>query len=166
MELVTPDPAGWAARFSAEAAGIRRALGAGTPVEQVGSTAVGIEAKDVVDVLVGVTAAAHPQAVAALAEAGFAADGARTTAEGERHTWLARWADERRVTVVHVVVADGAEWHRRTAFRDALLRDGALAREYVAHKRGLAAQTDDWGEYTAGKSAFVARVLGSVGHRR
>ncbi|WP_158548492.1 GrpB family protein [Blastococcus sp. TF02A-26] len=166
MELVAPDPAGWAARFATEAARIRGILGPGTPVEHVGSTALGIEAKDVVDVLVGVPAAANPQAVAVLTEAGLVEGGNRTTAEGEPHGWLARWVDGTRVTVVHVVLADGAEWHRRTTFRDALLRDGALAREYVTLKRGIAAQTDDWGEYTARKSSFVARVVGTVGPRR
>ncbi len=34
-----------------------------------------------------------------------------------------------------------------------------MADEYEALKLLLAAQTDDWGEYTSGKAGFVSRVL-------
>jgi GrpB-like predicted nucleotidyltransferase (UPF0157 family) len=97
--------------------------------------------------------------VADLGRAGFALEGNRITAEGERHSWLSRLVDGQRLTVVHVVEAAGAEWHRRTAFRDTLRHDEALRAEYVALKREIAGVTDDWSEYTARKSAFVRGVL-------
>jgi len=55
-------------------------------------------------------------------------------------------------------------WRERLAFRDALRADPALAREYEALKLQLAQEhRADVAAYTAGKRAFVARVLASVG---
>ncbi|RBY93402.1 GrpB family protein [Blastococcus sp. TF02-8] len=158
MELVDADVTGWAARFALEAAVVGRVLPRAA-VEHIGSTALGIRAKDVVDVLVGTPQAEHDEAVARLVAIGMVVDGERTTGEGERHTWLARWEGGRRVTVVHVVDAEGGEWVRRTTFRDVLRRDEALQAEYVRLKSQLAATTDDWTEYTARKAAFVRRAL-------
>jgi GrpB-like predicted nucleotidyltransferase (UPF0157 family) len=105
MQLIPPDVLGWATRFRDEAAVLRRCVSVSSAIEHVGSTARGIESKDVVD-------------------------------------------------------AAGAEWHRRTAFRDALRDDEALRTAYVALKRDIAGDTDDWSEYTARKSAFVREVVG------
>ena len=58
MRLIPPDMAGWTARFNDEAAVIHRCARATTTIEHVGSTALGIEGKDVVDVLLGVSPAA------------------------------------------------------------------------------------------------------------
>ena len=61
--------------------------------------------------------------------------------------------------MVHVVEAGGEVWRKRLAFRDRLREYPAEAQAYEALKQRLAAQTDDWGEYTAQKAAFVARIL-------
>jgi GrpB-like predicted nucleotidyltransferase (UPF0157 family) len=159
MRLIPPDVTGWATRFRHEVAVIRRAVPAAAAIEHVGSTALGIDSKDVVDVLVGVDPMTHEPVVAALGRVGFTREGTRTTAEGEPHSWLTRLVHGHRVTVVHVVAAAGAEWHRRTAFRDALRDDEALRTAYVAPKRDIAGDTEDWSEYTARKSSFVRRVL-------
>jgi len=97
----------WAARFNGEAAVIHNCVGVTRAIEHVGSTALGIESKDVVDVLVGVSPAAHEAAVADLSRGGFALERTRITAEGERHTWLSRLVDAQRVTVVDLVEAEG-----------------------------------------------------------
>ena len=152
MDLISPDPGRWAARFDRHRWRIRLALPQAR-TEHIGSTAIdSICAKDVVDILVGevdVTAAAQ-----ALLSAGYVIEGERPN-----HIWLC-WPDpQQREAVVHVVIAEGDIWHQRLLFRDFLKRSPAEARAYEALKQRLAAQTDDWGEYTAQKAAFVARIL-------
>ena len=54
---------------------------------------------------------------------------------------------------------------RAAAFRDALRRDGQLARQYEDLKRLLAARhAGDRETYTAAKAAFVANALAGPGH--
>jgi GrpB-like predicted nucleotidyltransferase (UPF0157 family) len=58
----------------------------------------------------------------------------------------------------------GDLWRERLAFRDALRGDRALAAEYEELKLRLAREhANDPRAYVAGKRAFVARVLGTVG---
>ncbi|WP_197029122.1 GrpB family protein [Blastococcus sp. URHD0036] len=159
--MVPPDDAGWSRRFDHEMAVLRASLGHVPEIEHIGSTALAIESKDVVDVLVGVEPEQHDSAITRLRQAGYQLDGIRRTAEGERHSWLARMVDQQRVTVVHVVDLAGAEWRRRTRFRDALRADRALLEAYVALKREIARSTDDWSEYTARKADFVQRIVAS-----
>lgn len=65
-----------------------------------------------------------------------------------------------RTHLVHVVVADGEEWRDYLAFRNALLTDEKLAKEYDSLKRALAAQfPNDRPSYTRAKGQFIARVL-------
>ena len=65
---------------------------------------------------------------------------------------------------LHLTEPGSDLWRERLAFRDALRRDETLAREYEALKLTLAEQ-DNAGlvEYTAGKRAFVTRVLEAEG---
>jgi GrpB-like predicted nucleotidyltransferase (UPF0157 family) len=66
-----------------------------------------------------------------------------------------------RTHLLHAVVLDSEPWRRPLAFRDALRADPALAAEYAALKRELAARfPGDRASYTAGKGAFVERVVG------
>ncbi|MHA7775085.1 GrpB family protein [Roseibium sp. M-1] len=54
----------------------------------------------------------------------------------------------------------------RRRFRDALLRDRTLAQSYEQLKLQLASQNapaENWQEYTAGKSTFIAAVLANEG---
>ena len=65
---------------------------------------------------------------------------------------------------LHLTEPGSDLWRERIAFRDALRRDSKLITEYETLKLRLAQEhrVDDEA-YTAGKHAFVARVLGSAG---
>ena len=64
---------------------------------------------------------------------------------------------------LHLIRAGHPRWAEQLAFRDALRRDGQLAREYADLKRLLAARhAGDREAYTAAKAAFVANAL--AGH--
>jgi GrpB-like predicted nucleotidyltransferase (UPF0157 family) len=61
---------------------------------------------------------------------------------------------------LHLTEPGSALWRERLAFRDALRADAGLAAQYEALKLRLARDhSDDIAAYTAGKRAFVARVL-------
>jgi GrpB-like predicted nucleotidyltransferase (UPF0157 family) len=65
---------------------------------------------------------------------------------------------------LHLTEAGSDLWRERLAFRDALRGDPALCAEYEALKLRLASEhPDDLAAYTAGKRAFVARVLAVSG---
>jgi GrpB-like predicted nucleotidyltransferase (UPF0157 family) len=65
---------------------------------------------------------------------------------------------------LHLTEPGSDLWNERFAFRDALRADAALAAEYETLKLRLAREhADDVTAYTAGKRAFVARVLASAG---
>lgn len=154
VELVPARSDEWATRFEA----LRALLSAIAPeasIEHIGSTAVaGMDAKDVVDILLGVDAGRMDESVRSLAAAGFALDGRR----GE-HVWLSAPPHGPRTAVIHVVVFGGEQWHERLAFRDLLRRDATSRSIYLAVKRGAAQRAIDWSDYTARKGACVHWLL-------
>lgn len=157
VRLAEPTPL-WAALYAEEAARLRHALAAYEPaVEHCGSTSVaGLPAKPILDVLLGVRAPVDvPGMTAALAPLGYehapwaGVPGHEVFGKGQPRTHL-----------LHVVPAGGPAWDRMLSFRDALRADAALAAEYAALKRELAARhPSERAAYTDGKAAFVARVL-------
>ena len=65
---------------------------------------------------------------------------------------------------LHLTEPGSDLWNERLAFRDALRADPELVTEYEALKLRLAeAHPDDREAYTAGKRAFVGRVLAGAG---
>jgi GrpB-like predicted nucleotidyltransferase (UPF0157 family) len=67
---------------------------------------------------------------------------------------------QHRVAHLHLIQAGHPRWAEQLAFRDALRRDGRLARQYEDLKRQLAARhAGDREAYTAAKAAFVANAL-------
>ncbi len=64
---------------------------------------------------------------------------------------------------LHLTEAGSDLWRERLVFRDALRSDPELAAEYQALKLRLAREGHDISSYTAGKRAFVARVLATAG---
>ena len=65
-----------------------------------------------------------------------------------------------RTHLLHIVPLGASAWDRMLRFRDALRSDAALAADYAALKRQLAAQhSSDRAAYTHGKSGFVERVI-------
>lgn len=168
IRLVPHDPA-WPARFEAEAARLRVALGArALRVEHVGSTAVpGLAAKPVIDIQVSVPALDR-----------FADDAAALAMLGYLHVSLGdfdavypffqkpeRWPSTHHV---HLCAAGSDEERRHLAFRDALRADPALAAGYAALKAELArrhggATLAERERYSLGKTEFVCAALARAG---
>jgi GrpB-like predicted nucleotidyltransferase (UPF0157 family) len=131
-------------------------------IEHVGSTAIpGICAKPIIDIAVAVpTLSSAEEFVPMMARIGYdyAGDGGvpghRIFGRGPRI----------RTHLVHAVVANGPEWRNYLAFRDALLADEELAKEYDSLKRALAAKCpNDRPSYTNAKGQFIERVLRGAG---
>ncbi|MDF1504671.1 GrpB family protein [Roseisolibacter sp. H3M3-2] len=164
VRLAAPD-AGWAGAYADEAARIRAAVG-GLPVavEHVGSTAVpGLVAKPILDLLLGRPADVPGEAyVAPLAALGYVHRGPYGIPG--REYFVRDDAAGLRTHHLHLVREGSALWRDHLAFRDALRADPALAAEYAALKRALAAaHAADREAYTDGKGAFVRRVLRLAG---
>lgn len=151
------DP-GWPARFEAEAARIRAALGPRAIVlEHTGSTSVpGLAAKPVIDITLGVRdSAAEGDYVPDLEAAGYEL----TVREPD-------WFEHRllknptRTVNLHVFPAGSPEIERMLAFRDWLRADDADRALYERTKRELAAR--QWAyvqDYADAKTAVIWAIL-------
>jgi GrpB-like predicted nucleotidyltransferase (UPF0157 family) len=163
LRLVPWDPE-WPARFAAEAARVRDALGAlAHAVEHVGSTAVpGLAGKPVLDLgLAVLDGAAADACVAPLVALGYAYRG--PYGEDPRRRYYVRDARGVRVAQIHLYVLPAAAWDEKLAFRDALRADPALREAYAAEKRRVAdAVAWDKGAYSVAKGPFVERVLAEL----
>ncbi len=154
-----PYTSAWADAYAEERDRISSALGQRIlGIEHVGSTAIpGICAKPIIDIAMAVpTLSAAEEFAPIMASIGYdyAGDGG---VPGQRI--FGRGA-RLRTHLVHAVVADGPEWRNYLAFRDALLSDERLAKEYDSLKRALAAEfPDDRPSYTAAKGQFVEEIL-------
>lgn len=157
---------GWPARFAAERALLERVLApwlAGG-IEHVGSTAVpGLAAKPIVDIVAGVRDLEEARgAYEPLAAASYVPDPHRPGVADH----FAKPSRQSPVFGLHLTEPGSDLWRERLAFRDALRADPALAAEYEALKLRLAREhNEDAAAYTAGKRAFVARVLAGSGER-
>ena len=158
VRVVPPDPA-WPAKFDRARPGILRALGEeAVAVEHVGSTSVpGLAAKPVVDVTAGLRAfPMTEERKAALVADGWVYDPHVQDIPGRQYfSWGSPSAYH-----LHACLHDGEFWRTHILFRDALRSRPALAREYEALKRRLAAEVgDDRLAYLAGKAPFIESVL-------
>jgi GrpB-like predicted nucleotidyltransferase (UPF0157 family) len=158
VRLVPHDPE-WAARFGAEAAHVRAALGPDLPLalEHVGSTAVpGLVAKPVLDMLGGYPPGAPVGSyVAALRGAGYEHRGEQGIPGRE----FFRRGDPRAYHL-HLAERGGSFWREHLAFRDALRGDPGLREAYAALKLELARRfPGDREAYTEGKTAFVRQAV-------
>ena len=132
-------------------------------VNHVGSTSVaGLDAKPIIDVLVGVPHLEQSLSLVRVLEAlGFEYRSEDTLPD--RHYFPRTTAGLRRH---HLSLAEPDSWHYRAtlAFRDALRRDVELAARYAALKRRLALEVEaDRLAYVNGKSDFVLNVLRAEG---
>jgi GrpB-like predicted nucleotidyltransferase (UPF0157 family) len=158
---IVPHDASWAEQQAREVERLKLGLG-GLVIEPVGSTAVpGLAAKPVLDLLVGLDAVADAQSVVSgLVDLGYRQG---QSLSGEPGIAFLELADPANGPPFHLHVAprDSDYWRDMIAFRDALRRDPQLGREYELLKRRLAAEHPTGIDaYSAGKSGFVARVLG------
>lgn len=163
LRLAPYDPA-WPARFAAEAARIRSAVGAlVTAIEHVGSTAVpDLAGKPVLDLAIAVATERDADACIAPVEAlGYTYRGAYGD-DPRRHYYVRDVAGER-LSQIHLYILPARAWDEKLAFRDALRADPALARAYAVEKWRVAEAVGwDKGAYSIAKGPFVERVLASL----
>lgn len=162
--VVLPHDERWAVLFTDAARELRHALGGRiATIHHVGSTAVpGLPAKPILDVLVTVPDLEAARALLPALE-GLGYEYRPDEEIPDRHYFRRRRGTAR---THHLSLAEpGSHHHRVTiAFRDALRREPALAREYGALKLELARRFRRNREaYIEGKSAFVHRVLCDAG---
>lgn len=161
VRLQTYDP-NWPRLFVSEKDRIVKKL-PNVYIEHIGSTSIpGLLAKPIIDMLVGTSSEdLRPAAEKELTNLGYVKEGER-----EGHSWLAWPSPEERKYIVHLVVAEGDEWNRRLAFRNALWADPQKVEEYKKLKTDLAAQyREDLNGYTKAKAEFVKNVIASTTKR-
>ena len=127
-------------------------------IEHVGSTAVvGMPAKPVVDILVGVRSlAASRGAIPRLEAIGY---GYAPYRADVMH-WLCKPSRTVRTHHLYLVPFGSRTWIERLAFRDYLRAHADVAAEYASLKRMLARRhAHDRDAYTDAKASFIARVL-------
>ena len=150
----------WAVEFSRESNRIANALGAlAKGIEHYGSTAViGMRAKPIIDILIGVSPFDYWRACKAPLERlgyDYAAN-----AGVPRHHIFGRGRDTtERTHLVHIVAFLGVEWYSNLALRDGFRVDENLRAAYVAEKeRAIASAPEGRARYSELKRAFIDRV--------
>jgi GrpB-like predicted nucleotidyltransferase (UPF0157 family) len=159
IRIVPYDPQ-WPERFEEERSLLEETIGRWVTggIHHVGSTAVpGLEAKPVVDILVGVESleAAQdcfgPLARIEYVYAPYLPD--------EMH-WFCKPSPARRTHHLHLVPTGSRRFRQELAFRDRLRGDQRLAAEYGVLKRQLAQRyRDDREAYTRAKEEFIRGAL-------
>ena len=159
---VAPYDPTWPAQFAVERAALepllrRWRVGA---IEHVGSTAVvGLLAKPVIDIMVGVQSlAASEPAKVVLQEHGYQYAAYKT----DVMHWFCKPSFAHRTHHLHLVPYESPLWRERISFRNLLRSDPAVAERYAALKLELARRYEfDREAYTRAKAPFIARALGS-----
>jgi len=159
VRIVAYDAA-WPERFDAERAALEAAVGdrAIGGIHHVGSTAVpGLEAKPVIDILVGVCDLESSRGCLGVLEGlGYLYAPYR---DDEMH-WLCKPSRFHRTHHLHLVPAGSRRFRDELAFRDRLRHEPDLASRYGALKRRLAAEwVNDRERYTAAKGEFIRAAL-------
>ncbi|MFS8102939.1 GrpB family protein [Lentzea alba] len=164
---IRPHDPRWTARAEAERAKLTVLLGPWLVegIEHIGSTAVpGLAAKPIVDLMASVT---DLDTVVTAASERLADDGwSFVPPVLDGRPWRRFYVkpdstQQRREAHLHLIQAQHPRWTDQIRFRDALIGDVGLARQYEDLKRGLShASGHDREAYTEGKAAFVANVLG------
>ena len=159
VRVVPYDP-DWPARFSAERRLLQAAIGAWVSggVHHVGSTAVpGLDAKPIIDILVGVRDLAGSRACfEPLAELEYSYAPYRV----EEMHWFCKPDPRRRTHHLHLVPSDSPRYRAELAFRDRLRQRPELAARYGRLKQELASSfRQDRERYTRAKGAFIKRAL-------
>jgi len=146
----------WQIKFALEKQRLLKFLDDVT-IEHIGSTSIpGLMAKPIIDIIIGVASANKLELTQKMAcEIGYALEGSR-----EGHYWLSAPSPDNRQYVIHLVVKNGQEWQNRISFRDYLLLNPEITKEYQALKQNLALKyAHDLDAYTFGKASFVANVI-------
>jgi GrpB-like predicted nucleotidyltransferase (UPF0157 family)/ribosomal protein S18 acetylase RimI-like enzyme len=159
VRIVPYDP-DWPRRFSRERAALEGAIGrwASGGIHHVGSTAVpGLEAKPIIDILVGVESLAGSRACfEPLEQLGYL----HAPYLPEEMHWFCKPHPSRRTHHLHLAPTAGRRFAEELAFRDRLRADAGLAAAYGELKRSLAGRlADDREAYTEAKGAFIHEAL-------
>jgi GrpB-like predicted nucleotidyltransferase (UPF0157 family) len=150
----------WPVRFQEERRVLEKTLGKSITggVHHVGSTSVpGLDAKPVIDILVGVDNldSAHAY-IELLAGLGYMYSPYRAN----EMLWFCKPNPAHRTHHLHLVPTDSPRFKAELVFRDYLRAHLGAAKEYAALKRQLAAQFEhDREAYTEAKAAFIQKTL-------
>jgi GrpB-like predicted nucleotidyltransferase (UPF0157 family) len=160
IQLVPPNP-DWPAQFELERAALEEAIGewACGGIHHIGSTSVSdLEAKPIIDILVGVSDLAVARACfGPLAELDYL----YAPYLPEVMHWFCKPDPTRRTHHLHLVPLGSQRYRDELDLRDRLRGDPRVSRRYACLKRELAERyRDDREAYTEAKSAFVLAVLG------
>jgi GrpB-like predicted nucleotidyltransferase (UPF0157 family) len=163
IAVVRYEPA-WRRRFEGERALLERVLAPWLKggIHHIGSTAIpGIAAKPIIDMMAGVRDLDQARAAFdRLREQSYHHAPHRPGIAHHFAKPFPRFSEYG----LHLTEPRSDLWRERLAFCDALRSDPALAAEYEALKLRLAQEHGpDVTAYTAGKRAFVGRVLASAG---
>jgi GrpB-like predicted nucleotidyltransferase (UPF0157 family) len=160
---LTPYDRAWPDAFERERVALEEAIGPWVAggIHHIGSTAVpGLEAKPIIDILVGVEdlqgsrECFEPLAALEYLYAPYLSD--------EMH-WFCKPRPERRTHHLHLVPTGGRRYAEELAFRDALRTDPGRAERYATLKRELAGRfPEDREAYTEAKTDFIRAVLGEA----
>lgn len=160
--LIVPYDVEWPRRFERERRALARVFtGSDAIIEHIGSTAVpGLIAKPVIDIMLGVSDLGEiERRIAALEE-----DGYEYVPVYEQQLPDRRYFRKPRIGVrsvhLHGVITGGDFWTRHLAFRDYLRTHPEAAAAYGQLKQDLATRLSK-DEYTAAKSPFIERIVGS-----
>jgi GrpB-like predicted nucleotidyltransferase (UPF0157 family) len=166
IRVVPYDPT-WPVRFERERALLEQAIGAWVVggIHHVGSTAVpGLDAKPIVDILVGVEGLETSRACfEPLAELEYL----YAPYLPEEMHWFCKPDPGRRTHHLHLVSHDSPRYRDELAFRDHLRANPEKARDYAELKHRLAARFErDREGYTDAKADFIQRTLRHPHQRR
>ncbi len=154
----------WLAAGSALRDRVAALLGAGGRVEQIGSSSVvGLLAKPVIDLALGMVAADDlVRIISTLGTAGWVYRGDAGDSGGNVFVLHSRL--RHRVAHLHAVGLDGTQWRDYLRLRDLLRASPTARRTYEAVKVRLAEQHPvDREAYTTGKTDVVSALLAANG---
>ena len=160
IRIVPYDPR-WPDRFEEERAKLEAAIGPWVVggIHHVGSTAVpGLDAKPIIDILVGVE---DLEGSRACFDPLAALDYLYAPYRSEEMHWFCKPDPRHRTHHLHLVPVGSRRYEEELAFRDRLRANPTLAAEYADLKRSLASRLrDDREGYTDAKAEFIRRALG------
>ncbi|HCE60725.1 MAG TPA: dephospho-CoA kinase [Janibacter terrae] len=173
LVLVEPDPA-WAGRAAREIARLRHRLGdLAVTLDHIGSTAVPMHAKPIIDLQVGVASldvADSAAFLAATVEGGWpriegVVEDTPLDTSRDSATWPKRYhlgSDPAVPVHVHVREVGSSGWRWALLFRDWLREDPSARADYRAEKERLAAEGLTRREYADAKEPWFAAAHGRV----
>ncbi|MFN8771073.1 MAG: GrpB family protein [Neisseriaceae bacterium] len=136
-------------------------------IQHVGSTAVpGLAAKPTIDICIGVKSLeiADKYIISSLKLMGY--DYLQFLEEGiPQRRYLQKLDDTcKHLFHIHIVVKDGVLWNEYINFRDYLIKNPHIAREYEEHKLKLKElYSSNRNLYTEGKAEFINNIISKIG---